>query len=464
VAIFLSACGGGGSSGPPPPPQPTVTLDSASASLAYQSLYVENSAITVTPAPTAFTFANFPATPNVKLSAPTTGGINSLSFTMADASHGGITFTLRPPNMLSQATYDTPITVNVYADSTGDILVDTFNVTLHYTITNSYTVSGPNGYTIRALPMTTNGLAGNAKQNVIYANVLTDPATQAYSVEALDPTTGAVLYPPISVVPINAQSDRVASLALSDDSQYLYVGAAGNVERFKASGMTLDLTLPTTGSLGMAVAPGLPQTVAVAGDNGFQIVDNAVARPNSVPVPMQPLGYGSFGYLQWGSQSTVYASVNFGGGIGQLVATCAFAVDSAGVTANFAAPSTCAPSETSASFQPMAFADGLGYSGGQIVDPTTWTVVGTYPGGLVTPDATLGTGFAFGGCSIQSFNLKTGAAIASVQLPNVNGCGYGRTILQNALIRFGANGIAIGTGVNFTPGYIIVITGAFVAP
>jgi hypothetical protein len=85
--VTLSSCaGGGGSSGPPPPPQPTVTLDSSS--IDYPALYVENYPITVTPHPTAFTFANFVSSPNVRLSAPTTGGVNSLSFTMADASHG----------------------------------------------------------------------------------------------------------------------------------------------------------------------------------------------------------------------------------------------------------------------------------------------------------------------------------------------------------------------------------------
>ena len=203
-----------------PTPQPTVTLDSTS--ITYQALYVGPSTITVTPAPTAFTFTDFPAAPNVKLSAPTTGGINSLSFTMTDASHGGITLTLRAPSMMSQSTYSTPITVKVYADSTGNILVDTFTVTLQYTITNSYTVSGANGYTITALPVSTNGLAGNAKQNVIYANVLTDPATMAYSVEALDPTTGASLYAPVA-------GANLGVLALSDDGQFLYAAVGGLV-------------------------------------------------------------------------------------------------------------------------------------------------------------------------------------------------------------------------------------------
>jgi hypothetical protein len=75
--------------------------------------------------------------------------------------------------------------------------------------------------------------------------------------------------------------------------------------------------------------------------------------------------------------------------------------------------------------------------------------------------------FKFDGCSIQSFNLSTGAAIASVRLPTVSESGdYCRYVDSPpmGLARFGANGIAIGTNVFFVPGYVIVITGAFVAP
>jgi hypothetical protein len=430
-----------------------VTL--ASTDLTQQSLYVENQQFTVTPAPTAFTFANFVNPPNVKLSAGTTGGINSLSFTMADASHGGITLTLRAPSSLAQATYDTPITVKVYADSTGNILVDTFTVTLHYTVTNSYTVSGANGYTITALTVATNGLAGNAKQNVIYADVQTDSATQAYSVEALDPTTGAPVYPPVP----NANSNA-GTLALSDDGQYLYAGVGGNVERLKASGLTLDLTLPSGFADGVAVLPGSPHTVAVS-SAAMQIFDDAVARPNSVPVLMQTGLYGSYQNPQWESQSAVYATVVFPP-IGPPDYLCAFAVDSAGVTAPNYFQSCPSPNQVGA--DGVTFANGVAYSVGKIFDPTTWAVVGTYPGGFVTPDTTLGTGFAVvsaavGGasCSIQSFKLSTGTAIASVRLPNVNGCDYVDTP-PNGLVRFGANGIAIGTNLRSGPGSLIVIT------
>jgi hypothetical protein len=427
---------------------------------------VENQQFTVTPAPTAFTFANFVNPPNVKLSAGTTGGINSLSFTMADASHGGITLTLRAPSLLAQATYDTPITVTVYADSTGDILVDTFTVTLHYTVTNSYTVSGANGYTITALPVPTSGMTGNAKQNVIYANVLTDPATQAYSVEALDPITGAPVYPPVS-------NNNAGILALSDDGQFLYAGIGINVERFKASGMTLDLTLLSGFPDGVGVLPGSPHTVAVSSvANGMQVFDDAVARPNSVPVLMQTGLYGSYQNPQWESQSAVYATVNFPP-IGPPPYVCAFAVDSAGVSApNYfnSCPNTLANAY-------VTFANGLGYSqDGRGFNPANSTVVSTFSStqgtvNAVTPDPSLGRTFAFvvgvgqggQGCEIQSFDLSTGAAIASVPLPNVNGCDYVITP-PNGLVRFGANGIAVGTNLRSGPGSVIVITGVFVAP
>ena len=483
VAILISACGcsGGGSSGPPPPPsQPTVTL--ASTDLTQQSLYVENQQFTVTPAPTAFTFANFVNPPNVKLSAGTTGGINSLSFTMADTSHGGITLTLRAPSSLAQATYDTPITAKVYADSTGDILVDTFTVTLHYTVTNSYTVSGANGYTITALPVTAAGLAGNAKQNVIYADVLTDPATNTYSVEALDPSTGASLYAPVP-------GATPGVLALSDDGQFLYANVKGAVERLQASSLAVNLTLPIDAGSSprgstVAVAPGLPHTVAVASSTALTIFDDAVARANSVPVPSNcgpdPGLNGSYSYIQWESPSAVYATVWPGNCLLGPATLCPFAVDGSGVTNK---GGSCAVSEPSA----MTFADGLGYApGGQIFNPAGWTVVRTLSApqialSVVAPDTTLGVAFALAGSpasitssgvsSIQSFNLATGAPIANVRLPNMAYYGVafdsdnGAPNSVNSLVRFGTNGIAISTDPAYlVPGYIIVITGAFVAP
>jgi hypothetical protein len=316
---------------------------------------VENQQLTVTPDPTAFTFANFVNPPNVKLSAGTTGGINSLSFTMADASHGGITLTLREPSLLAQGTHDTPITVKVYADSTGNIQVNTFTVTLHYTVTNSYTVSGANGYTITALPVTAAGLAGNAKQNVIYADVLTDVATNAYSVEALDPSTGASLYAPVP-------GATPGVLALSDDGQFLYAIVGGVVERLQAPSLALNLTIPLD-AYSVAVAPGMPHTVAVAGYKALIIFDDAAARANSVPVPSFGVPPGAYAYPQWGSPSVVYAVV-FPGcceqGPAQL---CPFAVDGSGVT-----------NKGGACTEPNAFtfADGLAYApGGQILNPAT---------------------------------------------------------------------------------------------
>jgi hypothetical protein len=77
---------------------PHVTLDSTT--LTYQALSIDRYAVAVTPDPTAFTFANFPGSPDVQLSAPTTGGIDNMNFFMSDATHGGIAFTLQDANSL----------------------------------------------------------------------------------------------------------------------------------------------------------------------------------------------------------------------------------------------------------------------------------------------------------------------------------------------------------------------------
>lgn len=81
---------------------PHVTLDSTT--LTYQALSIDQYAVAVTSDPTAFTFANFPGSPYVQLSAPTTAGIDNMNFVMTDATHGGIAFTFRTPTLLAPGT------------------------------------------------------------------------------------------------------------------------------------------------------------------------------------------------------------------------------------------------------------------------------------------------------------------------------------------------------------------------
>jgi hypothetical protein len=444
---------------------PQVTLDSTS--LSYQALAIDQYAVTVTPDPTAFTFTNFTAPPFVNLSAPTTGGIDTLVFTMSDATHGGITFTFKTPSQLGAGSYTTPVTVTVCLDSTCANQVATYQLTVNYLIGNTVTVAGTHGYTMTVYPVTATAVAAVPSSSVIYAATSPTAASDPDSVVALNPTNGNVQ---LVTLPASHVPGDQTYLALSDDGSMLYVYASnrGNVDRVPTSTLMTDLSIsvPTSGGslTGIAVAPGQPQTIAVTNVGELQIFDDSVARPNAYTVSATS----SLSVPQWGSLSQLF--IVFFSGIGSY---CSLAVNATGVTGT----NSC----FSHLYLPDAyvFANGFIYeNAGVILDAATWAQVGSFTTNqneeitYVLPDTTTDQAFAGvtnlnGGCSIQSFDLTTQAAIASVRLPvlNVPGSFCISTGSRGAdLVRWGTNGLAYIPGTSGSVGYVIVITGAFVGP
>jgi hypothetical protein len=450
---------------------PQVTLDSTS--LTYQALYVDASVVPVTLDPTALTFTNFAVTPYVMLSAPTTGGINAMNFTMGDATHGGITFTFAAANSLAQQTYTTPVNVLVCLDPkcVNPVVGANFMLTVQYVVENSITVLGANGYTMSIYPVPAVYISGNAHQNTIFASIAATAINNANSVVAIDATNGLSLRPPLaSSAPPNA-------LALSDDGQFLYVAIGSSVEQVATSTFTVAQTItksvaPASPIQSIAVEPGQPQSIAVGGptaggphDTFLQIFDGTVARSNSI------LGDNYEVYdLQWtGSPPALYGLTNIVGDV--YPDACIYPVDGLGVTA----AQSCHQNYVAGGRMDFG-TNGLGYamgnSEGVVWDPNTWTMVQTWPLPNMTylasflPDVSLNKLFAFAandpaaGCSMQSFNLSSLAAISRARLPMVfNACNY-----PNPMVRWGTNGIAIMTSVSGPTGYIIVINGAFVGP
>jgi hypothetical protein len=436
---------------------PQVTLDSTS--LTYQALAIDNSIITTAPDPSAFTFTNFNFPPIVHLSAPTTGGINGLVFTMSDATHGGITFTFRPPAQLGAGTYNTSIDVTVCLDSTcvNPVAGGNFTLTLHYVIGNTATVGGVNGYTITLFPLSATGIAGTSAQNLIYISIPSQATSNPSTIEALNPLTGAATF--------SAQPIGGPSLTISDDGKYLYVRSVSGVEQVLASNLTASLAIPVTAPavFSIAVEPGNSQTIAIGGAlaNGsafIQIFDGAVARPNEYIDG----AYQYFDFLVWGNSSVLYGSYYpymLAGPWGE----CSFPVDANGV---YALTSCGGDTEGGNGYN---FANSLAYGDGQILDPAThWTLVSRLSepnltfSGVVLPDTTLGKIFAFAtnstiatGCSIQSFNLTSLTPIANIHFPSDSA---GNCLASN-LLRWGPNGLAALAGVG-----VIVIRGAFVGP
>jgi hypothetical protein len=443
---------------------PRVTLDSTT--LGYQVLYIEQYPVTVTPDPTAFTFSNFAVTPFVKLSAPTTGGIDTLAFSMTDATHGGITFTFANPSTLAHNTYTTPVNVTVCLDPNcvNPVAGGSFALTVQYVIGSTVTIGGANGYTMSVFPVPAVALAGNAAQSLIYASITSSASSNASTIEALDPSSGTGTFS-------SALLGGRTVLALSDDGQYLYVPSGSGVEQVLTSTLTPDLSIAVTAGsevAAIAVAPGKPQTIAVGGYGFLQVFDGAIARPNSLLLGPTT---GVFS-LQWGStDSDLYGGYGGGGG---PISECNFAVDAGGVSG----PGTCIHADLDA----LNFANGEGYAfGGAIYDPTNWTVVGQLSDphstvNSVLPDATVGKAFTFAvptngvGCEIETFDLATLAPIAIARLPTVNWfavngqCSYASVYSNNNVVRWGANGIALATGTSGPLGYVITISGPFVGP
>ncbi len=431
---------------------PQVTLDSTSLNI--QALSIDAGDVSATPDPSQFTFTNFTAPPYVQLSAPTTGGISNLNFVMSDPTHGGIALVMQSPSNLAPGTYNTTIQATVCLDSSCVNQVGSGNlaIALTYVIGNSVTMAGTSGYTLTFFPAAAQAITGNAAQSTVYASISSTATSHASTIVALNPMNGTAIYS----APLYG-----GSVALSDDGQYLYAANATGVERLLASDLSANLTIPGAGGVSIAVAPGQPQTIAAAGRLGssLQIFDGAVARPNAFAI----CGFACFiDGLQWGTTASVVYAQN-GLGAGAPEPECAFGIDANGYTGAV----SCSSTNTA----PFSFANGLGYEpGGAIVNATSWATVAnlSVPNGTLAtplPDTALGKVFAFvsgasSGCTIQSFDLTSRAAIANMRLPTLDNtvqtCGYPDDPIP---VRWGANGIALSTS-----SYIIAISGKFVGP
>jgi hypothetical protein len=215
-------------------------------------------------------------------------------------------------------------------------------------------------------------------------------------------------------------------------------GYPGNtVVRLAMPALTTDLIIPQSAS-DLAVAPGHPNTVAIAPAIGGSLVifDNAVARPQTGPL---------ISHLQ----RTADAS--------SIIATDSADLYTLGIDATGVA-STHAVMEYIAENR-AHFDNGLAYiDDGRIVDPVTGSVVFQLQNTFaVLPDSAHGKIFAHVGpgnaFSIASFDINTYQQIASVPIP---------TYLNwpRRMIKWGNNGVAVTSDY----GYVVVISGDFAGP
>jgi hypothetical protein len=271
-------------------------------------------------------------------------------------------------------------------------------------------------------------------------------------------------------------------LALSSDSQYLYVALNG-------ANAIQQLTLPSFNvnkawnlggvdsfdgpyyALELQAAPGAPQTTAVTLANfdvspsSAQVVIYDGSTPRSTPLVVGPY---PFSALQWaGNTSTIYAVDGY-----QPQDFLVLGVGSSGALLNGHFNGVLSPYAAEIHYDAGT---GLVYSdGGQVIQPSNGTVVGNFgASGIVVPDSALNRVFILGQTSaqvgtssytIESFDQTNFTAVSSIAIDNVVGT-------PTALVRWGRSGLAfttlvgrptdfLGTG----PGQLYILSGDSVNP
>jgi len=319
----------------------------------------------------------------------------------------------------------------------------------------------------------TNDLVWDPLNQVIYISVPSSASTNANQVCILNPATAAI-------VNCHAAGSEPDVLAISDDSQFLYVGedGTGSVQRFTLPNLVPDIGYSLGNyengapyyALDLQVAPGAPHTTAVtkgvldldpAADGGITIFDDATPRPDSVQ------GWGptdhSYDSLQWGSDATeLYAADTevVSNGFDYYTLT----VNSSGVVLDQDFPNVF--------WNPGRIhydsANGLVYSedGFHVLDPSTGLPVGIFDSGgaPMAPDSILNTAFFLvqpfaqiesNNYTIELFDMTSFVPVTEIPFSTVpNGL-----VQFKRLVRWGTNGLAV----NDTLGNLYLLSGPFVS-
>jgi hypothetical protein len=299
----------------------------------------------------------------------------------------------------------------------------------------------PSAEFIRFVPQPANDLIYNPADQMFYASVPSRGGAAGNSIVSINPVTGETGTP----VFVGSEPDK---LAMSDDGHTLYVSLEGAsaVRRFDTATRTAgqqfslgqDSFHGSYSARDLAVAPGNPNVVAVArnypavspSQAGVAVFDNGVQRSKTGPGHTGGADYLAFSAVG----SKLYGS-------GQYTSLQTMSIDASGVTIT-----------GSASFSvhgKIKFANGLVYSsGGQVINPDTNTLLGTFSGtssnafaiDVAAARAYFLTRNSFGGneFTLKAFDLNTFVSIGSATLSGIAG--------EPAMMtRWGANGLAFHT-------------------
>ena len=313
----------------------------------------------------------------------------------------------------------------------------------------------------------TNDLVWDPINQVMYVSVPSSAGSHANQVCVLNPATAVIG---------NCQSGSEPDvLAISDDSQFLYVGMDGtnSVQRFTLPGLTPDINYslgsdPNEGpyyALDLQVAPGAPHTTAVskglyldpASQGGITIYDDSTARPVST------IGCGTsdqcYASIQWGADATeLYAANSETTAYDFYTLT----VSSSGVVLRQDYPGLW--------WNPGRIhydrGSGLVYSddGFHAVNPSTGLPAGIFEvggGWPMAPDSTLDTVFILAkyvwqenaNYTIDLFDMNHYLPVTHIPFSTTGGIGQ-----LGRFVRWGTNGLAV----NDMSGNIYLISGSFV--
>lgn len=308
---------------------------------------------------------------------------------------------------------------------------------------------------VRKVSLRANDVAYSTSTNMLYVSVPSGAGASGNSIAPVDPLTG-VMGTPVFV------GSEPSQLAISDDGNTMYVSLEGAfaIRRFDVQTQTPGVQFPVGSNTfhgtyrvnDLAVAPGSPDTVAVARHYlstsppqvGVAIFDNGVQRPMTGPGHISGSDYVAYS----ASPSKLY-----GGGSGGLRT---MTIDATGVTST-------TYSATSVGTH-IKMSGGLVYGAmGLVMNPDTGVLLGTYPlasSSEFVPDAAAGRvfyltsdGFRSHSFTIRAYDINTFLQVGSHTISGVTGA-------PMALIRWGVNGLAFCT----SSGEVYIIQSALVAP
>jgi len=445
---------------------PTTTLF-------FTSIASQFEATTADSAPTAtfqLSVANLPVDGlYVRVHSPGGAGIvASASFQQEDLisatdAFGIFKFTLANPASLGSGIYTGSLQFDVCFDANCNhhVAPSPFTEPLDYTVL----LSEGREYTRRsiAIPASTD-LAWNPADQQLYVTSMTGPAVNGGAITQVDAASG-------SVGTITPLGEDLSSIAISDDGQYAYVGSlnGAKVRRLSLPAMATDFTLSFgTDSMGdaigageLAVAPGNPQTVAIAlkeargiYSRGIQIFDGSVARANQV-VPMDYYEEGSS--IAWGGSASVLYAFR------SVYPPPSMEIDTLDADSNGLSQGTVVPLQNEPVGK-LVYAGGrLFGTDGAVRDAVTGTVLGRFrmPEGYqitaVLPDVANGRAFVMTRQPLQSRRMLLCFDLSSFALRSLAIAGGSESVISStSLIPWGANGLAFVTGTE-----LIAMSGSF---